>query len=380
MARMELCTDTAMERLVILPTEEQVFRGQELLRLLNPVSTPSGAKTTPAKFSFSQGWRSAFDDRDPALASAPVSEEDSEASTEARVIVRRTFIEVVGHVDTPTLSRSFSDSALEVSPQPWRKNAQHVDLSDASTNVSLEADEPEAAVLWARDKPVAAIAAAKVVATSAKGQRCVNGVGGRRALVRGEREDNMPPSTGQFFLTKTSASGQGSPSPVVSPQSVVPAVPVSSAHSEWRTTVMLRNMPNNYTRMMLLELMDSKGFEGAYDFAYLPVDFSSQAGLGYAFINFTSSSKAQACFDLFEGFSAWSVPSDKRCTVAWSSPHQGLLAHIERYQNSPVMHHSMPDEWKPILLKNGQRVPFPLPTKTIKTPKLHQHSAAKALC
>merc|ERR1719162_1580880 len=118
---------------------------------------------------------------------------------------------------------------------------------------------------------------------------------------------------------------------------------------EWRTTVMLRNMPNNYTRDMLLELVDSMGFEGCYDFAYLPVDFKSQAGLGYAFINFATSDEAQRCFDDFEGFSEWKVPSEKVCTVTWGSPYQGLEAHVERYQNSPVMHHSIPDEWKPVL-------------------------------
>merc|ERR1719377_166778 len=69
---------------------------------------------------------------------------------------------------------------------------------------------------------------------------------------------------------------------------------------EWRTTVMLRNMPNNYTREMLLELVDSMGFTGCYDFAYLPVDFKSQAGLGYAFINFVSTAEAQRCFECFE--------------------------------------------------------------------------------
>merc|ERR1719335_475768 len=52
-----------------------------------------------------------------------------------------------------------------------------------------------------------------------------------------------------------------------------------------RTTVILRNLPNNYTRQMLLDLMDSEGFACKYDFVYIPVDFGSQAGLGYAFIN-----------------------------------------------------------------------------------------------
>jgi hypothetical protein len=149
------------------------------------------------------------------------------------------------------------------------------------------------------------------------------------------------------------------------------AVDTEATDQEWRTTVMLRNMPNNYTRDMLLDLVDSMGFEGCYDFAYLPVDFKSQAGLGYAFINFVTSIEAQRCFDEFEGFSGWKVPSEKVCTVTWGSPYQGLEAHIERYQNSPVMHHSIPDEWKPVLFdEQGLRVPFPPPTKAIKTPKV----------
>jgi len=151
------------------------------------------------------------------------------------------------------------------------------------------------------------------------------------------------------------------------------AVDAETGDEEWRTTVMLRNMPNNYTRDMLLELVDAMGFDGCYDFAYLPIDFKSQAGLGYAFINFVNSSEAQRCFEHFEGFSDWDVPSEKVCTVTWGSPYQGLEAHVERYQNSPVMHSSIADEWKPVLFdREGARLPFPPPTKPIKTPKVRQ--------
>jgi hypothetical protein len=144
------------------------------------------------------------------------------------------------------------------------------------------------------------------------------------------------------------------------------------AMQDWRTTVMLRNMPKNYTRDMLIELVYEMGFDGAYDFIYMPIDFSSQVGLGYAFINFTCAEKAQLSFHTFEGFSDWKVPSDNMCTVNWSDPCQGLEAHIERYRNSPVMHQSIVDEWKPALFSNGKRVTFPPPTKTIKMPKIRQ--------
>jgi hypothetical protein len=39
-----------------------------------------------------------------------------------------------------------------------------------------------------------------------------------------------------------------------------------------------------------------------------------------------------------------------------------LRNQVELYRNSPVMHHSVPDACKPILLRNGVRIPFPAPT------------------
>jgi len=139
---------------------------------------------------------------------------------------------------------------------------------------------------------------------------------------------------------------------------------------EHNTTVILRNLPNNYTRTMLLDLLHSEGFGLAYDFVYIPIDFSTQAGLGYAFVNLVSASDALTFWAHFEGFQRWSVPSEKVCTLNWSAPIQGLASHVERYRNSPVMHEAMPDEWKPALFFGGERVIFPAPTKIIKAPKM----------
>merc|ERR1712072_1555922 len=50
------------------------------------------------------------------------------------------------------------------------------------------------------------------------------------------------------------------------------------------TTLMLRNLPNSYTRNMLIELLDKEGLHGDYDLVYVPVDFTKLAGLGYAFV------------------------------------------------------------------------------------------------
>lgn len=169
--------------------------------------------------------------------------------------------------------------------------------------------------------------------------------------------------------TAAGSSYAGSTLEVLSPR--CSKTSMSSDDSQVRhTTVMMRNLPNNYTRTMLLELLDNQGFWGCYNMVYLPMDFSSAAGFGYAFINFVKSEGAEHFRDHFQGFAEWSVPSEKICDVMWSGVHQGLEAHIERYRNSPVMHQSVPDEFKPALFVNGERVPFPAPTKPPRAPRI----------
>lgn len=52
-----------------------------------------------------------------------------------------------------------------------------------------------------------------------------------------------------------------------------------------RTTLMIRNIPNKYTKDRLLQLIDVD-FMNTYDFFYLPMDFENKCNVGYAFINF----------------------------------------------------------------------------------------------
>jgi len=146
------------------------------------------------------------------------------------------------------------------------------------------------------------------------------------------------------------------------------SVALADKESRFLTTVMMRNMPNNMRRQMLLDLIDSQGFKGSYDFVYLPVDFKSHRGLGYSFINFSNAETAERFKEHFSGFCDWSFQSDKVCEMTYSEGLQGLNAHIERYRNSPVMHESMPEECQPLLFVEGERVPFPKPTKRIRAP------------
>merc|ERR1712194_919314 len=138
---------------------------------------------------------------------------------------------------------------------------------------------------------------------------------------------------------------------------------------EQRTTVMLRHIPLEYTRQMFLDMLDAEGFAGKYNFVYMPRDFQRSFGLGYCFVNMVTAVDAEQMHTCFHGFSNWEIPSQKVCEVGWSSRQQGLTEQIKRYQNSPIMHERVPDEYKPVIFYHGAPVDFPLPTQLLKPPR-----------
>lgn len=144
-----------------------------------------------------------------------------------------------------------------------------------------------------------------------------------------------------------------------------------------KTTMMVRNIPTSFTRAMLADKLDEGGFHGRYDFVYLPIDHSTNIGFGYAFVNFTSPNGARLFKNAFHGYADWASSSDKACEVVWSQAHQGLQEHIDRLRNSPVMHESVPDVFKPAIYVNGMRVPFPQPTKKPRAPRIRHQPPAK---
>lgn len=137
------------------------------------------------------------------------------------------------------------------------------------------------------------------------------------------------------------------------------------ATTQGPTTLILRNIPLDYSRAMLLEMFDSNGFAGRYDFVYLPRDFERSCGIGYAFVNTVTHADALCMQKYFQGFRNWALPTQKICDVTWSK-QQRLKTQIQRYRNSPLMHHLVPDEYKPVLFSAGVRVDFPAPTKSVK--------------
>jgi len=151
-----------------------------------------------------------------------------------------------------------------------------------------------------------------------------------------------------------------------------------SVNTEWEepvyheglTTVMIRNLPNDYLRDKLKQLMDEEGFEKLYDFIYLPSDFKRRTGLGYAFVNMVTHEDAERVKRHFAGFTRWGAhEADKACEVVWGTK-QGLNTNVEYYRNNSVMHPDIDEVFKPAIFENGKPVKFPEPDGSIKFPRM----------
>mmetsp|Transcript_109400 Transcript_109400/g.310245 ORF Transcript_109400/g.310245 Transcript_109400/m.310245 type:complete len:367 (-) Transcript_109400:138-1238(-) len=142
----------------------------------------------------------------------------------------------------------------------------------------------------------------------------------------------------------------------------------SQVGREPKTTVAIRSIPCHLTRDELMLHLHARGFAGRYDFLYLPINLATCQSFGYAFVNLVSPEDAERIFAEFDGVS-WGQSGGGEAVVSWSSS-QGLDLHLERYRNSPIMHESVLDACRPVVLEGGVRVEFPAPTK--KVPRLRR--------
>jgi hypothetical protein len=132
------------------------------------------------------------------------------------------------------------------------------------------------------------------------------------------------------------------------------------------TTAMLRNIPNKYSQLALVERLYQEGFRGQVDFVYLPIDFKNKCNVGYAFINFRN---AEACARFAMEYhlcnSREKLPgfnSKKVCEVS-PARFQGREENVRRLQASAVMSELIGNpEWLPMLFDEaGEAMEFPVP-------------------
>lgn len=136
---------------------------------------------------------------------------------------------------------------------------------------------------------------------------------------------------------------------------------------EW-TTLIVKNLPTNLSQEALYELMNFVVFAGSFDLLYAPVNFRTGFLFGYCFVNFCTHDIADIAMQQLRDFD-WSCLGGQVVEVQRCDSQQGIDAQIDRFRNCPVMHQSVPLMYKPILLQNGQRIPFPKPTKKVSVPK-----------
>ena len=106
-----------------------------------------------------------------------------------------------------------------------------------------------------------------------------------------------------------------------------------------RTTLMVRNIPNSYTQIMLIshieECMNGK-FRGQFDFFYLPMDLRNHCNVGYHFINFISTADIAAFVAVFSGKTWDRFNSGKVCIVNYARI-QGLKSLYEHFAKTSLM-------------------------------------------
>eukprot|EP00927_Polykrikos_kofoidii_P001094 TRINITY_DN1039_c0_g1_i1.p1 TRINITY_DN1039_c0_g1~~TRINITY_DN1039_c0_g1_i1.p1 ORF type:complete len:389 (+),score=68.59 TRINITY_DN1039_c0_g1_i1:87-1253(+) len=145
---------------------------------------------------------------------------------------------------------------------------------------------------------------------------------GARELVRGDRFFNCASSRLRMYDTRFN------PDQAVGPEGCTQ----KEDDVKWRpcSTVMLQNIPNRYTTEVFVEELETHGFQGLYDFVYLPTDFHTKRSKGYGFVNFTTTHAAQKCFDTFNGVQLQRF-STKKVVAVTMADTQGYEANVLNY-------------------------------------------------
>ncbi|KAJ1439211.1 RNA-binding domain superfamily [Sesbania bispinosa] len=115
---------------------------------------------------------------------------------------------------------------------------------------------------------------------------------------------------------------------------------IEEANTSVTTTVMIRNIPNQYKLEDLLRILDEHCLQqnksddddpanrSKFDFVYLPMDYRKHAiegkmsNLGYAFVNFTTPSAAFKFYEQFHRFE-WNVKENRKTCEINAAQYQG---------------------------------------------------------
>merc|ERR1719494_1093899 len=139
--------------------------------------------------------------------------------------------------------------------------------------------------------------------------------------------------------------------------------PSRATSSSPSITMMVRNFPRRSGRARLLENLHATGFDGTYDFLYLPFCFAKKQNLGYAFINFCTPEFANRFQQQWHNKClgderAPADPSKSRplhVSIALIQGKENNVRHLLRECKSSKIVNS---KFQPVVYQNGVRVDF----------------------
>lgn len=121
------------------------------------------------------------------------------------------------------------------------------------------------------------------------------------------------------------------------------------------TTLMLRNIPSCYTQQMLVDEICSLGFQGGFDFFYLPFDMKSKkTNMGYAFINMKSEAMVLSIVSALDGMPL--ERSGRKVVRVVPAQTQGYEANLAHFAHSAVLNHHK-TEHSPLFLREDAPLP-----------------------
>mmetsp|Transcript_56206 Transcript_56206/g.100147 ORF Transcript_56206/g.100147 Transcript_56206/m.100147 type:complete len:515 (-) Transcript_56206:159-1703(-) len=121
-------------------------------------------------------------------------------------------------------------------------------------------------------------------------------------------------------------------------------------------TVMIRQIPRQYSQLMLLKEVNRHGFEGQYDFFYLPFDLKKGINVGYGFVSFVHPHYALAFREAFEGVHLeMSKQSSGKCKPLHVHPAsvQGYDANYKHFMSTKTGQKQDP-QFSPLFFPHGK--------------------------
>lgn len=131
------------------------------------------------------------------------------------------------------------------------------------------------------------------------------------------------------------------------------------------TTVMMKNIPNQYTQRMLYDVCKMHGFEGCIDLLYLPMNFSTkgpkakQGNMGYSFLNFIDPQFAVEFKQIFDQCKLPHFRARRNLECSFSKV-QGFIWNLKKLRSSNVTSEHCPPEFQPLIFdrNTGLEIPF----------------------